>query len=77
MTDAPPPLSVSIDRISVSGVEAATARHLGFAVESALAAAAGQGGLSPGHRQSLRIELPHGTSAAKIAKALTAALARG
>lgn len=72
---APPAVpGVGIDRLTIRGVDAGTAATLGPALEHALAARGP--GVTPGIA-NLQLHLPHGASAADIAAALTAALARG
>lgn len=72
----PPPAvpGVGIDRLTIRGVDATTAARLGPALERALADRAPGGATDIA---SLQLRLPHGVTAADIAAALAAAMARG
>jgi hypothetical protein len=74
MNDAPRSPAIAIDRISVRGVDAGTAKSLAPAIERALADAASSGSLRSGHRSSIRLDLPAGASSKDIARALARAL---
>jgi hypothetical protein len=65
---------VAIESLRIGGVDAATARALGPAIERALVDAARAGLLHPGHRRELRLDLAPGAGAADIAAALVRAL---
>lgn len=68
--------NIRIDRISISGVDAATARELGPAIDKALGEAALAGRLDPRSHGSLRLNLTAGADARAIARALADALGR-
>lgn len=70
------PSAVSIGRVKVNGVAAATARAIGPAIETALASVAEQGRIAAGHRDRLKIDLSYGASEREIAAAVARALAR-
>lgn len=76
MNDVPDRPTVSIDRISVRGVDADTARRLGPALERSLAEAALSGRLGSGRRARLRLDLASGASPADIARAIARTLER-
>ncbi|MDR6929355.1 hypothetical protein AFK24_15615 [Pseudomonas syringae] len=65
---------IRIDRLSISGVDAATARALGAAIERALGKAALAGRLNPYEQRTLRLNLKAGADARAIARALADAL---
>lgn len=65
---------VSIDEISVTGADAASAPRIGPAIERGLAQAAARG-LDPVAARDIAIRLPHGASERQIAEAVIAALA--
>ena len=67
---------VSVGRMSVRGVDAATARGLGPAIDRALSEAVRRGEVA-GHVGDLQLRLPAGATAGDIAAALARALGRG
>lgn len=67
---------IRIDRLSISGVDAATARALGAAIERALGEAALAGRLDPHAQRALRLNLSTPADARAIARALADALRR-
>jgi hypothetical protein len=71
---AHPPPPVHIDRLSISGVDAATAKALGPAIEKALEEAALAGRLNSASQRSLRVHVKPGADERSIARALTRAL---
>lgn len=65
---------IRIDRLSISGVDAVTAKALGPAIEKALGEAALAGRLDPHAQRTLRLNLKAGADARAIARAVAHAL---
>jgi len=71
----PPAATIEIKRIGITGVDAATARCIGPAIESAIAAALNGGGtVRPDVDKRLSLSLQHGAGEREIVAALLHAL---